>query len=286
MRVLLRKVLMRTRVRLAVFALFILVNVLLVVGIGGVAQSGDPTATGIQQAQKAEVRGSVKIAYQVPKDPRYVELQGVLKGSRLFDEVAAVLNKKLTLPRDLPVRFAECGDANALYDPRSKSITMCYELIVAVAQDFSELGGSKEEVGTATLHTALFVFFHEIGHALVDILKLPVTGKEEDAVDQLATVILIESGDEGEEAALDGATWFLLRAEKTDIRDLAFWGEHSFDAQRFYNIACWVYGRDPKKHAALVSEGDLPQERAARCTDEYQQMYSSWTKLLSPYLKN
>jgi hypothetical protein len=258
-------------------------NVLLVLSVSGVARSGDPTATA-PQAQKEG--GGVKIIYEVPKDPRYVQLQSILQGSRLFDAVAVALNKKLALPRYLPIRFAECGEADAHYDPENRSITLCYELIAAVATDFSELGLSNEEAGKATLHTALFIFFHEIGHAIVDILKLPVTGKEEDAVDQLATVILMESGDEGEEAALDGATWFLLRAEKANIQDLVFWDEHSFDAQRFYNIACWVYGRDPKKHADLVSGGDLPQERAIRCTDEYRQMFSSWTKLLSPYLKN
>ncbi len=162
---------------------------------------------------------------------------------------------------------------------------MCYELISVVAEDFSELNISEDEWNRATVHATLFVFFHEIGHALIDILNLPVTGKEEDAVDQLATLILIASGDEGEEAALDGAVWFLLRGERTNIDDLAFWGEHSLDAQRFYNIACWVYGQNPKGHADLVTDGDLPQERAVRCADEYRKMSDSWTRLLGPYLK-
>ncbi len=274
------------RMERADLVFFVSVILLLVLGIGGAAQpSASATMPGAQQVQKVAERGDIKIVYEPPRDPNYVGLQRILKESRLFDEVAAALHKKLTLPRNLPVRFAECGVVNAFYDPRGKSITMCYELISAVAEDFSELSMSKEELNTATVHATLFVFFHETGHALIDILNLPVTGKEEDAVDQLATLILIASGDEGEEAALDGAVWFLLRAEKTNIDDLAFWGEHSLDAQRFYNIACWVYGQNPKGHADLVTEWDLPQERAVRCADEYRKMSDSWTRLLAPYLK-
>ncbi len=274
------------RMRRADLALFISVILLLFFGIGGAVQPSAPEAiSAAQQVQKVEDRGGIKIIYEPPRGSRYVELQRILKESRLFDEVAAALNKELALPRDLPVRFAECGVVNAFYDPRSKSITMCYELISAVAEDFSELEVAEEELDKATVHTAVFVFFHETGHALIDILELPVTGKEEDAVDQLATLMLIESGDEGEEAALNGATWFLLRAEKTHIKDLAYWDEHSLDAQRFYNIACWVYGRDPKKHADLVTEGLLPEERAVGCADEYRKMSGSWTRLLAPYLK-
>ncbi|MBI5001896.1 hypothetical protein HZC31_00760, partial [Candidatus Woesearchaeota archaeon] len=46
------------------------------------------------------------------------------------------------------------------------------------------------------------------GHALVDVLELPITGKEEDAVDQLSTLLLIYGG--WDQAALRGAVWFYL----------------------------------------------------------------------------
>jgi len=34
--------------------------------------------------------------------------------------------------------------------------------------------------------------YHELVHALVDVLKLPITGKEKDAVDNLSTLMLIK----------------------------------------------------------------------------------------------
>lgn len=271
--------------------LLFFISLILVPALGadGAAQayqiSGLTAITAAQQSKKIEDNGDIKIVYELPGDPQFLEIRQALKQSEIFDLVAASLNEELALPRNLLARFAECGKANAFYDRGIKTITMCYELIRAIAGDFSRVSGSDEEQVTATISTVLFVFFHELGHALIDILKLPVTGKEEDAVDQLASLMLIESGDEGEEAALVGAVWFLLQAEKTGVDDLAFWDEHSLDAQRFFNIACWVYGRNPNKHSDLVTRELLPQSRAARCVDEYRQMSASWMILLSPYLK-
>lgn len=235
--------------------------------------------------QRAADKGDIKVVYATSRHPQYAELGRVLKDSQLFDEIAGVLNGSLALPRDLPVRFAECGVVNAFYDPITKSITMCYELVLAIAEDFSQLKLTDDELTQFTLHAVVFVFLHEIGHALIDMLRLPVTGREEDAADQLATLLLIESGAAGEEAALNSALWFLLEGKMSTIDDLPFWGEHSLSPQRFYNIACWVYGRNPVTHEELVTQGFLPEERAVRCGDEYRKLRASWTQLLGPYLK-
>src|SRR5262249_24126457 len=124
-------------------------------------------------------------------------------------------------------------------------------------------------------------------HALVHVLDLPVTGKEEDAVDQLSTLILADGSDEGERSVLTAAKWFLREHEQkdTDIEQLAFWDEHSLEAQRFYNYVCWLYGHDEKTYAGLVKEGALPEDRAVRCPGEYQQLQKSWSRLLEPHLK-
>jgi len=121
----------------------------------------------------------------------------------------------------------------------------------------------------------------------VAVLDLPVTGKEEDAVDQLSLFILTDGSDDGEKAALDGARSFYIegRQEKTDVDELPFWDEHSLGEQRFYNIICAVYGQNKAKYSYLVKEGTLPPERAERCEGEYEQIERSWSKLLAPHLK-
>src|SRR5438477_5007058 len=43
------------------------------------------------------------------------------------------------------------------------------------------------EIYTLSLHDALPIFLHEIGHVLIAEMKLPVLGREEDAADTYAT---------------------------------------------------------------------------------------------------
>jgi hypothetical protein len=120
---------------------------------------------------------------------------------------------------------------------------------------------------------------HEVGHALVDVLDLPITGREEDAVDQLAAMMLINTGDKGAAAALNGVR--AIQPGQNAVYDNSdFADEHSLGPVRLYNIACWIYGSDPQKYAALVSGGGLPAARARRCPGEYERLSKAWMRLL------
>ena len=123
---------------------------------------------------------------------------------------------------DVPVVFRDCGSANAFYNPQNKSITMCHELVLAMATDFSELKKTTREEGLKdAIFTSLFVFFHELGHALIDILALPAVGKEEDSVDQFAALIFLNT-EEPEvtiNTVLNAAVWF---ANSPEIPAVAF----------------------------------------------------------------
>ena len=74
-------------------------------------------------------------------------------------------------------------------------------------------------------------------------------------------------------------------AEELADAFLAFWDEHSLNAQRYYNIACWVFGANPDRHDYIVKDGHLPEARAERCPNEFAQMQKSWSKLLGPHMK-
>jgi hypothetical protein len=113
---------------------------------------------------------------------------------------------------------------------------------------------------------------------------LPIVGREEDAVDALAAVLLVEWGEE--DAVIAGVDQFFADAEEeAEFEELAYWDEHSLSIQRYYNMACLVYGSDPEGYAHWISEEWLPQERAVRCDAEYEQAASSWEALLEPYMK-
>jgi hypothetical protein len=221
----------------------------------------------------------------------------MLKSSKLFEGLIADLNSKLALPVNVPVRFWECsqlpdtedtGVENAWYDPEDHEITICYELIAKTESLFKDDEKSASDLKESVLGSTAWTLFHEVGHALVDIYKLPITGKEEDAVDQLSTFILVTGGDAGEQAALDGATAFLNEEEEDgDVDDMKLADSHSLTKQRFFNIVCWIYGQNEEKYSELVKGDDavLPKNRADSCEHEFEQVARSWTTLLAPHTK-
>lgn len=122
----------------------------------------------------------------------------------------------------------------------------------------------------------LGIFYHELGHALIDILGLPIFGQEEDAADVLS-VFLIDALYEEESAvqlAYDTAFGFLGEAEQTD--EVLFWDVHGPDLQRYFNAVCIFYGANPEEREDVAEDLGLPEERAEYCPDEYDQANHSW----------
>lgn len=223
------------------------------------------------------------LASSVNKPPDYDTYLRLVTDEKLLQEAVDTVNGLVTLPRNMDVSFQECGKANAFYSPKTGNITYCYEL-VRLFDQLSKNLKTPEEQQRLIRGAVFFVFFHEFGHALIHELKLPTTGREEDVVDQFATLLLLEQGERGEEAALSGAAFFLLLSGLPENKP-DFWDEHSLDAQRFYNISCWLYGASPFRQVNLVAKGLLPAARAARCGDEFTQLRSSWKTIAEPKLK-
>lgn len=217
---------------------------------------------------------------------QYRELARELHQSGVLQEFAKGINESMHLPQTVGLRFAECGEANAYYDPAEREISMCFELLETYYESLADQYETEEELDDAAWNAYIVVLFHELGHALVDVLDLPITGREEDAVDQLAAWSLIDNAD-GDAAVLDAALSYYVSAEQSgkEFYESDFADEHSLDSQRYYNLVCWVYGSDPDKHAGLVDEEWLPPERAERCPGEYQQIDRSWSRLLEAAAK-
>jgi hypothetical protein len=231
--------------------------------------------------------GDFVVKYEKTSNEAYQELEAAFKETRLLEDTVKALNGEFALPANVPVVLRECGEVNAFYDPETGEISLCYELVEHYSEIFmadATTDEEQEEAGTSVASATVFTLFHEMGHALIAIYDLPVTGKEEDAVDQLATMVLLEGGEEGENAAIDGANSFVSEEEE-EMDDLSFWDEHSFDEQRFYNILCWIYGKDSEGYQYLVDDETLPANRAERCPAEYDRMSRSWEALLAPYVK-
>jgi hypothetical protein len=213
--------------------------------------------------------------------PEFRAIAQRLKQQQYLETLADGLNQRFPIPRNLAVRLEECGEDNAYYRPSDAAIVLCYEFVQRLARLYAPDGRWTAEQREAVDGATSFVMMHEVGHALVDVLDLPITGREEDAVDQLAAYMLIQGGDKGAWSALNG-----VLALQTGERQVAEWrlaGEHSLDTQRLYNVACWIYGSDPLRYEVMVTNGLLPSRRAGRCPGEYEQLSKAWTRLLQPH---
>ena len=230
-------------------------------------------------------KGDLKLRYR-PRNPTTSPIATFSEPSEQnLEELIAELNQRVKLPVDLYVSFEDCEEPDAFYDPESHQVTMCYQLL----DDYVNLfGGYTKDGGrlrTLVKSATVSTFFHEFGHALVDLWHIPITGRAEDAADQLATFVLIESIEDGDKIALDGALSFKLYADLSKGEPKVYWDDHSLDEQRFYDTLCLVYGHNGLRHQNLVKSGDLPAERATYCAEEYKTLREAWRALLAPYLK-
>lgn len=145
----------------------------------------------------------------------------------------------------------------------------------------------RGEIDDFVAGNVLFTLYHEIGHALVSEFDLPVLGREEDAVDALAALMMIS--DEPDEQAdawiIAAADWFILNDQQYggDLTDEHFADEHSLDLQRFYSLVCLIYGSDPEGFADLAETAGLPEDRAEGCAYELAQVARGWVTLLEPH---
>ncbi len=140
---------------------------------------------------------------------------------------------------------------------------------------------ASEATGAFIQGNVIGTFYHEIGHAMIDVLELPVLGQEEDAADVLAVVLTHNLWEEDSARSVASATAMSFLLAATAGRETAYWGVHGPDEQRFYNTVCLFYGADPEARADFAQLYDLPQERAEYCAEEFALADASWGTYLA-----
>lgn len=174
---------------------------------------------------------------------------------------------------------AEIGSVNAFYSPEHHTVLMSYELLA----HFFTLFQKEEQAGQLAAGAFFFVMFHELGHCLIHELKLPAVGKEEDAVDEFATLLLLQAGQQGELAILGAAMWFATHRQGNDTTP--FWDEHSLDLQRFYGIFTLLYATNPARYEQHALELGISPERFAKAKIDCQKKDAAWAALLQPQIR-
>ena len=156
----------------------------------------------------------------------------------------------------------------------------------------SEYGDNwtTEQLNYSTINVIDHTFYHEMGHALIDIYELPITGPEERVADQFGAFMVLGFLEQeiAHDIMMDTAIDFWLAAEENpDLTESAFADTHGLNKQRFYDLACWAYGSDPDYHQYMWSSEDwIPEIRLYWCELEYVTTMYAWDILLAPFFKD
>ena len=271
--------------------------------------------------------------FKLSFDPTEVEGMGLVRSKfeneGIFQDLLDQMSDVMALPQDIPVTFKDCDAPNAFWDPEARALTMCWDLIAGYNRGYERVtdegreflvGADQDSVLTGT---TLFILMHELGHGLTDLFQLPTTGREEDAVDQFATLTMINGDEPGmplaerpSRLALFGAYFFRELSTQPDelVREI-FADEHALGQQRYYDVMCLVLGSDEEAYGPVLTPGIamvvaaqeqnperfdddklidwlnktdalniLPYERAARCESEYNKYNASWTFLTDSFM--
>jgi len=140
--------------------------------------------------------------------------------------------RRLFVFQDFRIIVRYCGFVNAFSDSRTGSITLCKELVEKLA-------------GQGLNQAMTFVFFHELGHTLLNLWGYPMADNE-DAADEFATVFMLML--KQQQAALEAAQWWASDVPKKQRQEalskLMTDDRHTLSPQRARNIIRWLNQRD------------------------------------------
>ena len=241
----------------------------------------------VTTAQAAAGRANrVTVSYVPPKNAAHQPIYEQLKEVSFLEKLQQFL-APFRLPRALLVKVEGCdGDANAFYE--NDVITVCYEYIEDLRKT---MPAETTAAGVAPIDALVGPLFdtslHEFAHALFEMLRLPVLGREEDAADQVSAYIMLQLGKVEVRRLIGGVAY----AYKTEAEAATkpptmthFADVHGTPAQRFYNVLCIAYGADKQLFGDIVEKGYLPKDRAEDCEDEYKQVAYAYEKLIGPHV--
>jgi hypothetical protein len=223
------------------------------------------------------------LEYENPND-QLSPYATLIRESGIFEEVMTDLDALFNLPAPVRVIFTSGKSGPQYYQG---VIHMPYEFVRYndQLQQAAKYSDNVDEQLDLLFNVTEFVLYHEVGHALVDMLDIPVLGKEEDAVDGFAAVVAATM--ELEAVALGAADIFDMGLElaEEDIAEEEFWDAHSLDEQRMFTIFCLIHGSNPQEYSQLLQDVGMPAEKSNECQYNYQETLRNWARVLGNYLR-
>jgi hypothetical protein len=232
------------------------------------------------------VHAEITINYQQPHSPADKTAQQAIQESGANELLVELSNDYFSFSQALTVQYG--GEEGPLYDPSTHTVHMPYafysdSLNYFTKNNYQNRFGKPAQQGA--IDTLLHTLLHEAGHAYIADQGIPILGKEEDAVDNFAAVIMLNYVEQGADATISAADMFAFESEdRPDYYDFyEYIGEHSFDLQRYFSTLCLVYGSDPDSHGNLLDEieKEYLDEQKDKCIATYQEIDYNWKQVLN-----
>jgi hypothetical protein len=225
----------------------------------------------------------VAYSYVAPKSLKYIALYERVQKFKVLEQLAEFL-APLRLPHIYTLVTLECGAVNAYYVPSQWRIHLCYEYIEMLEHIAPKKGQASEfTYEEAVVGAFVAVVLHETGHAVFDMLDVPVFGREEDAADEMSTFLALQFNPEVALKVVRGRAYM----QKTNMSTYAplYSDEHGTQLQRYYNTICIAYGSE---HSSLFKDfaekSGLPKARAETCPREYDQIKRAFKETVLPFI--
>ena len=134
----------------------------------------------------------IRIEYLEPSNKDLLPVYWVMMRRRPLQRIREIFSP-LRLPVELTVRTKECGMSNAWY--QRPTITLCYEYLREMQQMAPKETSPDGITPTdAIVGQFLYTASHEMGHAVFDLLNVPVFGPPEADADEFAAHVLMSIG--------------------------------------------------------------------------------------------
>ncbi|MGF1681475.1 DUF4344 domain-containing metallopeptidase [Photobacterium minamisatsumaniensis] len=237
-----------------------------------------------------KTKSSVKISFLPSTNEKDTQAIALIQQSQTIDIIRQLSQSIVQFTP--PVKIIFGTEDGPLYDPELHQIHIPYSFWHHATERFTSSMPDRSHktsqdthlIQLSALDTLLHTLLHELGHAYIAVNSIPVLGKEEDAVDSFATIVLLNFVDNGDAIAISAADLFALEDEEIEhFENLDFIDEHSLDIQRFYYTLCLVYGSDPESHPQLLDdiEKQFKTEQEDICIEEFERVSTNWFTYLN-----
>jgi hypothetical protein len=228
---------------------------------------------------------NIDIAYIPPDDVVLLGTMRRLKGRRVLEQLSEFLSP-LRLPHPFFIVTRQCDEINAFYDPDYWELSLCYEyvehLVTLAAKANTPVEGMTHE--DIVVGAVVGVLMHEVGHAVFDMLQVPMFGREEDAADAVAIFIALQFSKHVARAVVRSSAYQFIEWNWVPQEWNEYADEHGTDPQRAYNMLCIAHGGDPGFFKDFVDRGWLPKSRAGNCAYEFELVREAFRKTIFPFV--